>query len=146
MIALISMTGNTMTVGAWDPNQSEQSMEHTIDQQNLLAFIALSEQDQLEALENHLDDALIAASAPLMTLGKKQWFAAAESLSEEQIVHLIRFFTLAEMQLSGWQAGSESPVIWLTKVLRQRKAPLDKAMLLWIRANSDNRFLPNGAL
>ena len=135
-----------MTVGAWNPNQSEDTTNHTIDNQDLLAFISLSEQDQLDALGEHLDDATLTTKAPLMKQGKDQWFAAAESLTEEQIVHLVRFFTLAEMQLSGWQAGSESPVIWLAKVLRQRKAPLDKDMLLWIRANSDNLFIPNGAL
>ncbi len=135
-----------MTVGAWNPDQSDNTINDSIDHEDLRAFIALSQQDQLESMKDHLDDNLITSKAPLMTLGKDQWFAAAESLDEEQIVHLIRFFTLAEMQLSGWQAGSESPVVWLAKVLRQRKAPLDKSMLLWIRANSDNRFIPNGAL
>jgi len=135
-----------MTVGAWNPNQSDNTLDQAIDHQDLHAFIALSEQKQLDALGEHLDDATVRSKAPLMKLNKEQWFAAAESLNESQIVHLIRFFTLAEMQLSGWQAGSDSPVIWLAKVLRQRKAPLDKDMLLWIRANSDNRFIPNGAL
>ncbi len=64
----------------------------------------------------------------------------------EQLLHLVRFFTLAEMQLSGWEAGAESPVIWIVKTLRRRKSPPSKDLLLWIKANSDNRFIPNGAL
>lgn len=135
-----------MSVGAWDPKQSAESNAFTIDQTLLQHFVSLSEQQQLDDLKAHLTESQIDQQIPLMTLGKEPWFKAAEPLSTSQINHLIRFFTLAEMQLNGWQAGSESPVVWLAKVLRQRKQPLEKEQLLWIRAHSDNRFLPNGAL
>ncbi|MGB5325866.1 MAG: hypothetical protein WBN40_10640, partial [Pseudomonadales bacterium] len=59
---------------------------------------------------------------------------------------LMRFFTCAEMQLPGWQAGDKSPVIAINKILKRRGHKLDKAMLGWIRQHSDNRFLPNGPL
>ena len=134
-----------MSVGAWDPNQATGD-GFNIDMAILERFISLSENDQLDNLTQQLDDELINRQASLMKQEKNRWVETAAQLSSEQILHLIRFFTLAEMQLSGWEAGSESPVIWLTKILRQRKQPLDRDMLLWIRANSDNRFIPNGAL
>jgi len=135
-----------MSVGAWDPNQSAESDTFTIDQTLLQEFISLSEKQLLDNLSAHLTQAKINQQIPLMTQAKERWWKAAEPLSTQQINHLIRFFTVAEMQLSGWEAGSESPVVWLAKVLRQRKQPLEKEQLLWIRAHSDNRFLPNGAL
>lgn len=134
-----------MSVGAWDPNQATGE-GFDIDMAILERFISLSENDQLDNLTQQLDNELITGQAPLMKQERDRWTETAAQLSSEQILHLIRFFTLAEMQLTGWEAGSESPVIWLTKILRQRKQPLDRDMLLWIRANSDNRFIPNGAL
>ncbi|MGH1370536.1 MAG: hypothetical protein ACRBBW_00770 [Cellvibrionaceae bacterium] len=135
-----------MSVGAWDPSQAAGNDSFVIDQALLNEFIKLSDEDKLGELNTHLSNDTVDAQAPLMTQTKERWFEAAQPLDEAQIVSLIRFFTIAEMQLTGWEAGSESPVIWLTKVLRQRKAPLDRSMLLWIRENSDNRFIPNGAL
>lgn len=135
-----------MSVGAWDPSQSADNDSFVIDPVQLKQFIALNDEDKLGDINAQLSDEIIATQAALMTQSKEQWFDAAQSLNTAQVLSLIRFFTLAEMQLSGWEAGSESPVIWLTKVLRQRKAPPDKALLMWIRENSDNRFIPNGAL
>ncbi|MBU3070972.1 hypothetical protein KOI40_14200 [Aestuariicella sp. G3-2] len=135
-----------MTVGAWDPNQAQQADNFSIDHDVLKAFIALSEQQQLNDLKSTLNDDIKISQAPLMKLSKDTWIKTAESLSDEQVIHLVKFFTLAEMQLSGWEAGAESPVIGLVKALRLRKSPPDKELLLWIKSNSDNRFLPNGAL
>ncbi len=135
-----------MSVGAWDPSQVAGNDSFVIDQAVLNEFISLSDADKLGDLDAHLSKDTISAQAPLMRQAKERWFDAAQPLDNTQIVSLIRFFTMAEMQLGGWEAGSESPVIWLTKLLRQRKAPLDRSTLLWIRENSDNRFIPNGAL
>lgn len=137
-----------MSVKAWQPSTSNSETEtaFTIDSSVLRQFIQLCENDQLNDLCRHMPQSLQTSQAPLMTAGRETWSQAAADLSNEEIIHLIRFFTLAEQQLDGWQAGADSPVIWLVKVLRQRKAAPDKELLLWIKANSDNRFLPNGAL
>ncbi|WP_439134231.1 hypothetical protein [Pseudomaricurvus sp.] len=135
-----------MTVGAWNPEQGQQAADFSIDHKVLASFIELSENQQLEDLNKVLSDDIKSQQAPLMKLSKDVWVKTAESFSDEQVVHLVRFFTLAEMQLSGWEAGGESPVIGLVKALRLRKSPPDKELLLWIKSHSDNRFLPNGAL
>ena len=82
----------------------------------------------------------------IMTLDKTHWFDKKEQLSSTEITLLIKFFTLAEMQFTQWTAEEKSPVIWLTKVLRQKGEALDKELLLWIKTHSDNKFLPHGAL
>lgn len=74
----------------------------------------------------------------------ESWQSACESLDNQQIHHLIRFFTLAEMQLSGWEAGDKSPVISLVKILKSRDAFPEKDFIRWIKQNTDNRFLPYG--
>ncbi len=82
--------------------------------------------------------------APLMRCQRDEWSAAAESLNDEQLVCLVRLFTLAEA-LPGWQAGERSPVIGLMAELRSRNAvPADLGA--WIRSNTENRFLPWGSL
>lgn len=135
-----------MTVGAWDPAQADAATDFTLNPEVLAAFIALSESQQLDDLNSVLDSDTKTRQAPLMKLPKERWLEAAAAFSNEQLVHLVRFFTLAEMQLSGWEAGADSPVIGLVKALRLRKSPPDKDLLMWIKAHSDNRFLPNGAL
>ncbi|WP_101759989.1 hypothetical protein [Oceanicoccus sp. KOV_DT_Chl] len=76
---------------------------------------------------------------------KADWFHVASTLSDEQLQHLMRFFTVAE-SLPGWEAGDNSPVIWLGKVLKQRGTGISRELVLWIKANSSNQFLPHGAL
>ena len=73
------------------------------------------------------------------------WLAATQSMTEDDLLHLIRFFAVAE-NLPGWEAGAKSPVIPLAKSLRKRGARLDKPLLQWLREVNDNRFLPYGPL
>ena len=76
--------------------------------------------------------------------GDCDWSAAAASLDSARLLALVRFFTLAE-RLPGWQAGARSPVIPLVAELKKRgEMPAD--LQAWIKANTDNRFLPYGSL
>lgn len=135
-----------MSVGAWEPSGEEIKTTAEIDATALPVLIKMSEAGQLNDIQAHLSGEQIMQYRPLMKIDVQKWQAAVEPLSSEHITHLIRFFTLAEMQLEGWEAGNDSPVIALNKVLKKRGDRLDKAMLMWIRENSNNRFIPNGAL
>jgi hypothetical protein len=73
------------------------------------------------------------------------WSAAGEALEDAEVIALVRLFTLAEKTLSGWEAGDASPVIPLATLLKARGS-YPRALTAWIRANSDNRFLPYGNL
>jgi hypothetical protein len=79
----------------------------------------------------------------MMKLEESEWHLA-EPLSAEDLVGLIRFFTLAEMQLQGWEAGSKNPVIYFVRMLKSR-GEFPPELRKWVRANTDNRYLPNGA-
>lgn len=91
-----------------------------------------------------LDRLTVARLAPFAKQGGADWVSAAADLDDAQLEALIRFFTLAE-KLPGWESGAKSPVIALAAELKKRDAyppPLTR----WIRANSENRFLPHGSL
>ena len=76
--------------------------------------------------------------------GRCDWQAAAQGLEAEEIERLVRFYTLAEA-LPGWEAGAQSPVIPLARELKARDAWPDD-LTAWIKAHTDNRFLPYGSL
>ena len=66
-------------------------------------------------------------------------------LPSDSLVALIRLFTLGEGQFSAWQAGAKSAVVKLVRVLKQR-GEMTPELTRWIKANTDNRFLPHGDL
>jgi len=133
-----------MTIGSWTPEKEKNTL--TIESQWLQRCIAISREDQLEALPAPFTSDEQQRYSVFMRVSQEHWQAAAEELSNDDIIALIRFFTRAEKLISGWDAGKESPAIWLNKVLRKRGEKLDREMLLWIRNNTDNRFIPNGGL
>ena len=134
-----------MTLGTWDPNIQSSSSELLLDTELLNRLIAYDRDDVLSKLDELLDDADKQRLAGLMKLDHGRWQAAAGALSEGELIHLIRFFAVAE-NLPGWEAGADSPVIPLAKSLRQRGVRLDKPLLQWLRDVNDNRFLPYGPL
>ena len=75
---------------------------------------------------------------------KTDWKAAAVGLETDRLVSLIRLYTLAE-RLPGWEAGPRSPVIPLAAELKKRGEYPDD-LTAWIKANTENRFLPYGSL
>jgi len=143
-----------MSVGAWEPeNQASNDQSRTeIERALLQRIIDIFEESHGEegAAPDSPDltavDRDVQAANWLAGLPAAQWLEEASHWDDTQLWALIRFFTLAEMQLPDWQGGAESPVIPLAKSLRMRKAPLQREQLLWIRQHTDNRYLPYGPL
>jgi len=127
-----------MTLGVWKP-ASEQSLSIT----SLTGLLEQLPVDALQSLEGLTADAF-EAQRNWIKLPAQNW-AAAEALPLEHIRQLIRFFTLAEYHWAGWEAGKLSPVIPLVAQLKQRDA-FDATFRRWIKTNTDNRYLPNGAI
>ena len=134
-----------MSLGSWDPEVGQAQAGFSIDKNVLFKFIDLSREQQLEDLGQQLSPEEQQLQAPLMQLGKDSWFAIADTLSDQELVELMRFFTVAE-NLPGWEAGDKSPVIWLGKILKKRGTGIDRELLTWIKAHSNNQFLPHGSL
>jgi hypothetical protein len=126
-------------VGVWQPGKPVQ-----VDVEKLRNYVGVMAEVNPEKLADALGENAIREDAGIMKQPAEAWQAAA-SLSDAELVALIRFFTLAEMQLDGWHGGKESPVIALVRILKERggfTADLRK----WIKANTDNRYLPYGSV
>jgi hypothetical protein len=134
-----------MTLDNWDPSAPQIKHSFQPDNSLLQRFIAISQNQQYGQLNTLLSPTEQQSHAKLMQLTKAQWFAAAAPFNDDDIKHLMRFFTVAE-QLPGWEAGENSPVVWLGKVLKQRGTGISRELAEWIKSNSDNKFLPHGAL
>jgi hypothetical protein len=130
---------NIVSIATWEPNAPQD-----ISKEMLTTFIQLSENDQLEQLNANLSEEFVQKNSFIMKLAGTRWAVPCETLSNTEIEHLIRFFTIAEMQLSGWEAGDKSPVIALIKLLKAREAFPEKTFIRWIKQNTDNRYLPYG--
>ena len=132
-----------MTLGSWNPADGSESVSHTIDAEVLArcaAFAATAQWQDLPAWEQQLPP----GSSSMMKLGAHDWAPLLEPLDESTLLNLIHFFTIIEQQLPHWHGGDKSPVIWIARHLKKHGKPLARDTVLWIKANSDNRFLPNG--
>ncbi len=134
-----------MSLESWDPVADAQADHLKLAPHTLAQLIAYSAQDQLEELEQRMVGDESQVLSGLMKVDHGAWHKAAESLSDDDLLHLIRFFAVAE-NLPGWEAQDKSPVIPLAKCLRKRGQKLDKTLLQWLRDVNDNRFLPYGPL
>lgn len=136
-----------MTIQSWEPEQAGKKQDgYVISDDFLQRIVILMRSQKTEDISSFLTQKEQNDHQAIMTLDKTHWFDKKEQLSSTEITLLIKFFTLAEMQFTQWTAEEKSPVIWLTKVLRQKGEALDKELLLWIKTHSDNKFLPHGAL
>ena len=134
-----------MSLGSWDPTIESPDNALLLQAEVLRRLIDYDRHDQLQQLDELISEDEKQRLAGLMKVNHKAWQAAGEPLTDTDLVHLIRFFAMAE-NLPGWEAGAESPVIPLAKILRQRGSRLDKTLLQWLREVSDNRYLPYGPL
>ena len=133
-----------MTVDSWTPDSSQRSVN--IDRGFLRRCITLTKRGELEQLPKLISPEEQRQHSAIIRLPESEWSAALADLSSDDLILLIRFFVRAEILLPGWEAGNKSPAIWANKLLKSRGERLSQDELLWIRANTDNRFIPNGSL
>ncbi len=143
-----------MAVGIWDGDAEaglaiDSALLHT-----MLAFCLHSgvqgERDGNRELEaNQLQQRVPAAEqtrlAGLMRRDLADWKMPLSTLGDAELVALVRFFALAEIELPGWEAGKRSPAIACARELRSRGS-YPGELTRWLRKHSNNRFLPYGSL
>jgi len=131
-----------VSIGTWEPG-NKQSVE-PVEHDKLKELISLYRQADPERLADVLSPALIQSDAGLMKLDEASW-QNCQVLTDDEFEPLVRFFTLAEMQLPGWDGGVRSPVIYLVKLMKERGL-FTPELRKWIKKNTDNRYLPNGSV
>ena len=132
-----------MSVNSFDPQQFDPSRVSTELGKTLVEQALAAARAQDDGAELCLTADEVAMLAPATT--HAGWGAAAQDLSTEELIMLIRLFTLGEGQFSSWQAGAKSAVVKLVRVMKARKE-MTPELTAWIKANTDNRFLPHGDL
>lgn len=124
--------------GTWSPAARSQPDADTL--RVWAGELRQDEQAFIDAFAGRADD-----HAALMQLGPDAWPDALAPLADEDLIALVRFFTLAEARYPGWESGERSPVIPIATVLRDRGA-FTAELKRWVRSNTRNRFLPHGSL
>jgi len=127
-----------MAVGVWEPGKSL-----AVSTEQLQKLLSEVSETDVAHLSSSFDEEFVEGNLWLMKLEASAW-QVANALAVEDLVSLVQFFTLAEMQLPGWVGGKQSPVIYLVKILKSR-GEFSAELRKWIRANTDNRYLPYGA-
>ena len=126
-----------MSIGVWKP-----AKDQALDESSVRSLLGALPSEPLETIAG------LAASDFLtyrfMVTEDRDAWSVAEQLSKAQIEQLVRFFTLAEQAWSGWEAGKRSAVIPLVSRLKSQNG-FDPELRRWIKKNTDNRYLPNGA-
>ena len=128
-----------MAVDGFDPSLLKTGLTDDVMEQFLAAAA------RIEDAQFGLDELAIKRLGPLARADAGDWSAAAGGLEVEQIIALVRLFTLAEERLTGWESAARSPVIPLVRELKVRDA-FPAELTGWIKANTSNRFLPHGSL
>ena len=125
--------------GVWEP---QKPLELNVEK--LRRYVELMANVDPANLAAALSADELKSDARLMQQPESAW-RVAESLGAAEVEALIRFFTLAEMQLPGWEGDKQSPVIYLVRILKRRNL-FTPSLRKWIKANTDNRYLPYGSL
>ena len=129
------MTGTT---GTWEPGAA------SAPDAELLQRIADAWTTGGEAGVAEFADENGAVLRSLMQQGPGALDAVLADVPADVLDAAARFCTLLERR-PGFEAGARSPVIAFVRALRVLEH--DSAELVaWIRANTDNRFLPHGSL
>ncbi len=130
-----------MTIGTWEPGNKKDI--DVVSHEKLIELLACFRDANPEKLVDAMSSAQVRDNAGLMRLEATSW-RNAELLANDELDALVRFFTLAEMQLSGWDAGVRSPVVYLVREMKKRES-FTSELRKWIKKNTDNRYLPNGS-
>ena len=131
-----------MNTKVWEPENEKKS---TIDNGLLDKFIQIIRNYEAGNIKTHLTD-VEKNKFYILRLSDEIWLQSLNDFDNSELLDLIKFFTLIEMQLDDWISGENSPVIKINKILKKRGIKLDQEMLLWIKKNSSNRYIPNGKI
>ena len=129
-----------MSIGSWEPTQSI-----SLNQADLDLLLALSDEQILD-IQNQFDSAFFGRIKPLMKQKLVFWKEQVSKLDDDQLTQLMKVFTLLENNVEDFSCLDLSPVIWIGKILKSRKAFPQKTIIDWIKSNTDNKFLPHGSL
>ena len=128
--------------GEWIPENAAGS--EPLDTHKLRKLADISAQGRLDDIDALLSDPEQQSLARAMQAPRERWQQAAATLTDAELVDLIKALATAEMRLPNCDLGPRSAVIHINHVLKRRGRRLGEDDLRWLKQHSSNRFLPNG--
>jgi hypothetical protein len=105
-------------------------------------LVQIGREERFAELETIETDFPSAKCGDLMRLRPEAWARVVMSLTDAEVVFLIKALTKLELHPS-FRAGSVSPVIFLFRALPEALKRVD--LINWILANTENSYLPFGS-
>lgn len=144
----VSISSNTITIVGYPADMAVESfdpgsMRPILTAALLAELVALA--DLLDQPGLGLDTNAVRRTTVVARHGTVDWAAAAATLTDADLVALIRVFAKGEKEVAGWEAGAKSPVIPMVRELKKR-GTYPAELTGWIKTNSENRYLPHGSL
>lgn len=125
-----------MTVDSWQPSPETGN----IDSKTLERL--LNAATSFESDQNFTPD--LNWIQPLAKADAIKWRDAVQDLADDQLILLIKMLTILEA-LQNWDLAEKSPVVTIFKVYK-KKSGIDKDLVKWVKAHTDNQYLPFGPL
>lgn len=125
-----------MTVDSWQPSPNLNN----IDSDTLAKLLTLAQSLQTE--QNFTPDS--SWIQPIARLDSSIWTESVQTLSDGELIDLIKLLTTLETQ-ENWDLGDKSPVIAIFKAYK-KKAGVNRDLVQWVKAHSENKYLPFGPL
>jgi hypothetical protein len=130
-------------IGLWQPAKTNPIDTTLLEELSALGALAFTQNIDLNAaLSSHAQQ----QAQAWLKLNEEDWQASLENLDLGALFPLAVFFTLAEMQLSGYQCGARNPAIWCFRWLRKHQAQPAKEQIQQLKKLTDNRFIPYGSV
>lgn len=132
-------------INTWQPSATNSD---AIDANLLNLFAQLGSQALQEdiQLNSHVSKGQQSQAQSWIRLPEEAWQKAIAEQPQQQLYPLAVFFTLAEMQLPGWECGSKNPAIWIFRWLRQQQQQPSKEQIRALKKLTDNRYIPYGSV
>lgn len=131
-----------MSVTTWDPSQPSGQSASQPDLACVRTWAASAWPNE-QALTALTDDDRNSLKA-WITLDWTIWEPVITQLTADELCHLMQLMTLAESHIGGCDAGAKSTVIHAFRQHKSKFGAPDKELVRWIKANTQNRFLPYG--
>ena len=136
-----------MSTEQWQPEseKNDNAVDFSIVE-SLIGQISDSSQEQILLLVQQLKIEQQQDLIPLMQIKQELWIEKYQHLNASQCKNLIFFFSAAESVYASLIANEHSPAIAFNQLLKNMQQKLSQQELLWIRSNSQNRYIPNGKI
>lgn len=122
----------------------EAETSQMIDKELIGKLIEIGRKEDFSALNTLFLSGELERKGSIMRQSFQPWYDIADSLAEEEIVALMKTFTIAEKKLKGWECGSVNPAGWLGRKLVERNEVLADKVAKWVVSHTDNDCLPFG--